>query len=171
MIIDIALDNYNDFFNEWDNTSFKIRDIHPELEEYLNYCSEEIPLRKKLEIHFFVEDPEVNETRENQIKTSYLNYYTFMQRIERKKMNRSLFQVITLTAIAIVCIFAYYMIESGNEIESIWGNVLVEGLMIGGWVFAWEALSIVTFEMHKHLRRISELKRFFKAKIHFGYKK
>ena len=54
IIIDIALDNYLEFFHEWDNSIFKKRDINPELAEFLDLCSEDIPLRKKLEIVFSI---------------------------------------------------------------------------------------------------------------------
>lgn len=44
IIIDIALDDYLDFFHEWDNSTFKKRDIHTDLAEFLDLCSEDIPL-------------------------------------------------------------------------------------------------------------------------------
>ena len=46
VIIDIALDDYIEFFHEWDNSTIKKRDIHPELAEFLDLCSEDISLRK-----------------------------------------------------------------------------------------------------------------------------
>ena len=50
IIIDIAIDDYIDFFHEWDNSAFKKRDINADLAEFLDLCSEDIPIRKKLEI-------------------------------------------------------------------------------------------------------------------------
>lgn len=58
IIIDIALDDYIDFFHEWDNSAFKKRDINADLAEFLDICSEDIPLRKKLEIAFSVNTEE-----------------------------------------------------------------------------------------------------------------
>ena len=46
IIIDIALEDYHEFFHEWDNASFRKRDIHPELAQFLDLCSEDIPLKK-----------------------------------------------------------------------------------------------------------------------------
>lgn len=42
IIIDIALEDYLEFFHEWDNSVFKKRDIHIELAEFLDLCSEDI---------------------------------------------------------------------------------------------------------------------------------
>ncbi|NMB97020.1 MAG: hypothetical protein GYA02_10485 [Clostridiaceae bacterium] len=35
VIIDIALDDYLKFFHEWDNSTFRKRDINAELEQFL----------------------------------------------------------------------------------------------------------------------------------------
>jgi hypothetical protein len=56
VVIDIALDRYLDYFHEWDNASFRKRDLHPELADFLDLCSEEIPLRKQLELNFCIKD-------------------------------------------------------------------------------------------------------------------
>ncbi|MDD2296456.1 MAG: hypothetical protein PHR10_08175, partial [Sphaerochaetaceae bacterium] len=56
VIIDIAIDRYVDYFHEWDNAVFRKRDLHPELAEFLDLCSEEIPLRKALEINFCIKN-------------------------------------------------------------------------------------------------------------------
>lgn len=54
IIIDINLGDYLEFFHEWDNSAFRKRDIHPELVQFLDLCSEDIPLRYKLEIVFSI---------------------------------------------------------------------------------------------------------------------
>ena len=60
VIIDIALDDYIDFFHEWDNASYKRRDIHNELVEFLDVCSEDIPIRKKLQIVFTLKTNDIS---------------------------------------------------------------------------------------------------------------
>ena len=52
IIIDIALDDYIEFFHIWDNSTYRKRDIHDELVQFLDLCSEDIPLGKSLEIVF-----------------------------------------------------------------------------------------------------------------------
>ena len=59
VIIDIALEDYLVFFHEWDNSALRKRDIHSELVEFLDLCSEDIPLRKKLEIVFTLDIDEI----------------------------------------------------------------------------------------------------------------
>ncbi|SPF50702.1 conserved hypothetical protein [Candidatus Desulfosporosinus infrequens] len=47
--------------------------------------------------------------------------------------------------------------------------MFLEGLLIGGWVFMWESLHIVSFESQDLLKRNKELARFLKATITFKY--
>ena len=85
IIIDIALEDYLEFFHEWDNSVFRKRDIHPELAEFLDLCSEDIPLRKKIEIVFTMNTDEISIEKEEQIRISYKNYYNSLQRLESRK--------------------------------------------------------------------------------------
>lgn len=56
MIIDISMDDYLSFFHEWDNSAFRRRDIHSELVSFLDFCSEDIPLKEKIEIALTLEN-------------------------------------------------------------------------------------------------------------------
>jgi len=56
VVIDIAIDRYLDYFHDWDNSVFRKRDLHPELTEFLDLCSEEIPLRKQLELNVCIKN-------------------------------------------------------------------------------------------------------------------
>lgn len=116
IIIDIALDDYIEFFHEWDNSVFKKRDMHPELAEFLDICSEDIPLREKLEI-----------------------------------------------------VFSIYGLFANHELNNIILKVLLESLLIGGWVFAWEAVHILFLDIIEPLHKRREAKRFLEAEISFKY--
>ncbi len=169
-IIDIALDDYMDFFHEWDNAAFLKRDINPELAKFLDMCSEDIPIRKQLEIIFTVENDIKNESKEKIIIDSYNNYYTFYKRLEKKKINAHLFKALALVGISICFIFANEMLPR-FLIDTIWADILLEGLMIGGWVFMWEAFLVITFQRHEHVYRSREIRRFLKTSISFKYGK
>src|SRR5574344_1980117 len=84
IIIDIALDDYHDFFHEWDNAAFKKRDIHPELADFFDLCSLDIPLRKELEIVISLKSNQAEPEKEEQLRLSYLNYYSALNRLETR---------------------------------------------------------------------------------------
>ena len=168
VIIDIALDDYQEFFHEWDNSVFKKRDIHPELAEFLDLCSEDIPLRKKLEIIFTLGSSELSAEKENQIHLSYKNYYRSLNRLETRKVKR-IFRISTiLLIISLTLLFAYGFLNH-NADSNIVSNVLLESLLIGGWVFAWEAVHLLFLDILAPFRRHREIKRLFEAIISFNY--
>lgn len=168
IIIDIALDNYQEFFHEWDNSVFKKRDIHPELAEFLDLCSEDIPLRKSLEIIFTLNTSEYNADKEEQIHVSYKNYYSSLNRLETRKVKRIIRISTILLVISLTLLFVYGFF-SNRAANNIISNVLLESLLIGGWVFAWEAVHLLFLDILAPFRRHREIKRLFEAVISFKY--
>lgn len=169
VIIDVLLNNYLEFFHEWDNAAFRKRDIHPELSNFLDLCSEDIPLRKEIEIQFCVKTAEISKDKEDQIRTSYYNYYQSLNRLERRKTKRHLRFSGILLLTALLLLSFYVILNSSIASKTIVMRVLLESLLIGGWVFAWEAIHMLFLDMIDPFRRRRELKRFLKADIGFRY--
>lgn len=169
VIIDVVLEDYMDFFDNWDNASFKKRDMHPELAKFLDRCSEDIPINKRLEINFCVKHEKKDECKEKQIIGSYKNYYAFYNRIKEKKIKEHLYKALLLIFTSICILLASELLTNRLE-ESLWSTLLLEGLVIGGWVFMWEALHVITFQRHEHVLRNKEIKRLLRAPIIFEYK-
>ena len=72
-VIELALDGYHDFFHEWDNASYKRRDLHPELTGFLDMCSEDIPLKKELEIRIEIgKEPKDDRMEDNHLEGTIL---------------------------------------------------------------------------------------------------
>jgi hypothetical protein len=107
VIIDIALGDYIEFFNEWDNSAFKMRDIHSDLVRFLDLCSDYIPLRKKIEIVFSIEKGEADKEKEDSIRISYSNYYNAFKRLESRKTKRYIRMSIILLIISLILLTSY----------------------------------------------------------------
>jgi hypothetical protein len=169
-MIEISLVNYNDFFHEWDNSIFKKRDVHPELTEFLDQCSEEIPLKEKMEIILSLQNETKNLDKENTLKESYKNYYSLYYKIENRKM-KGLYKSTIILIVIGFCFMLSSIMLTDQLPESVLSEVLVEGLTIGAWVFIWEALHFMVFERRELFLRRKELKRFLKTPLFFKYKK
>lgn len=168
IIIDIALENNLEFFHAWDNSSFKKRDINAELAEFLDLCSEDIPLRKRLEITFTINTEEISKEKEEQIKISYRNYYHSLKRLEDLKTKKIVKISVILLMISLTLLTTYgFMID--NKDDSIFSSVLLESLLIGGWVFTWEAIHLLFIDILQPFRRRREIKRFLGAVLSFKY--
>lgn len=168
VIIDIFLENYYEFFHEWDNSAFKKRDIHPELAQFLDLCSEDVPLRKKLEIVFCLNAAEISTEKEEQIRISYLNYYSSLRRLENRKTKRIVRISVILLFTSLLLLSAYALLIDIKEYTII-SKVLLESLLIGGWVFTWEAVHLLFLDIIEPFRRRREIKRFLEANLSFKY--
>lgn len=168
VIIDISLDDYLDFFHEWDNSIFKKRDIHAELAQFLDLCSEDISLKKKLEIILSINTLDISKEKEEQIRISYRNYYNSLLRLVNRKTKRFVKNSVILLIIALILLFSYGLLND-NKHTTIISNVFLESLLIGGWVFTWEAVHLLFIDIIEPFRRHREIKRFLNAEINFKY--
>lgn len=168
IIIDIALDDYHEFFHEWDNSVFRKRDIHPELAAFFDLCSEDIPLRKELEIVFSLKTNQAKSEKEEQIRLSYLNYYNSLNRLETRK-TKKLFRISAIMLVISLTLLFTYGFFADFRASSILSKVLFESILIGGWVFAWEAVHTLFLDIFVPFHRFREIKRLLRADITFKY--
>lgn len=167
-IIELALDGYHDFFHEWDNASYKRRDLHPELTSFLDMCSEDIPMKKEVEIRIEIGNESRSEAMEAQIRQSYENYYSFFIKQKKKKIKRNFRSSALLALVGIAFIFLYSLLSTDLP-NSIWVDVPLKGLYIGGYVFFWEALYNGYFGSKELIYRNKELARLRRADLQFIY--
>ena len=160
VIIDIALDDYIEFFHEWDNSTIKKRDIHPELAEFLDLCSEDISLREKLEINFSLNTAGISKEKEELIRISYHNYYNSLKRLSNRKTKRFFKLSAVLLFISLSLLSLYTLLANRIQSKAIISNVFLESLLIGGWVFTWEAVHMLFLDIIEPFRRRREINRF-----------
>jgi hypothetical protein len=168
VIIDIALENYLDFFHVWDNATLRKRDIHSELVQFLDLCSEDIPLRKKLEIVFTLDIDEISKEKENQIRLSYKNFYASIKRLEQRKTKGFIRNSITLLFISLILLTLYGLLNDISQ-STLLSRVFLESLLIGGWVFTWEAVHLLFIDIIEPFRRRKETNRLLDAELNFRY--
>ncbi|HZK28335.1 MAG TPA: hypothetical protein VFD00_12445 [Thermoclostridium sp.] len=169
VIIDIALDDYIEFFHEWDNSAFRKRDIHPELAEFLDLCSEDISLREKLELVVSINTSDISKEKEELIRISYRNYYNSLIRLAKRKTERFFRVSAILLVTSLLLLSSYTLLVNGIKKHTVISNVFLESLLIGGWVFTWEAVHMLFLDIIEPFRRRREMKRFLEAQLTFKY--
>lgn len=158
-IIEIALDQYADIFNKWDSAPFKRREIDPELEQYLERCSDEIPFRYPIELDFTIPSGIRDKQKEEKSRDGIKNHFTFKMYLLKKKLNRN-------NRRTLYCALAGSFLLGGVTIwqiapKSVLPSILEQGLLIGGWVFLWEAVSLfffVNYELYHGYRTCKRLR-------------
>lgn len=169
-VIELKVDNLSYIFNDWDSATFKRRDVDPELIEFLEDCSSDIPLRFGIELHFNVLNGIKDLNKEKQIVTGIKNYLNYLLYVEKKIIKRLFRKIITCIIIGFLLI-ACGSSWSAFMPRNIISNVLEEGVYVGGWVFLWEAVYLLFFEINLVRTKIKEYARLVNAPIHFAFVK
>lgn len=149
-IIEIALDRYTDIFDEWDPAPFKRRSIDPDLELYLEVSSEEIPLRYPVELCFKVLNGNRDEKMEGEAKNGLSNSFVFKMYLLKKDLKKSNVQILRWI------IYGFVFLWVGTAFPDQWTSkrllsLLAEALVIGGWVFLWEAVSLFFSQIERFI--------------------
>jgi hypothetical protein len=124
-------------------------------------------LRKKLELSFCIKSrKEEDVEKENILVASYQNYYDSQLHMVERNLRRHFKFSLILFFIAIGFIALYFVVDKSDG-GHLLSQIMVEGVLIGAWVFMWESFHMVFFESMEPMKRRRELKRFLEAKIGF----
>jgi hypothetical protein len=164
--IDVAINDYTDIFNEWDPAPFRRRDLHPDLQDFLEECSREITIKHPLAIVFYMPSARHSSEKEEICITGMRTHFAFNAHVLRKERKAMIRGVIRNMLIGLSLLVAAIMFDQ-LSIQNVLFQVLTQGLFIGGWVFIWEALSTLFFKNRIIHYKIKEWQRLHEAPIVF----
>lgn len=159
-MIEAALDDYVDIFNEWDPAPFKRRELAPDLLVYLEGSSNEISFRYPIELTFTLPAHKRNEAIEQEARTGLQNSFNFKLYLLRKEIRTINLLTLRYVLMGFGTLFAAQWLSAPAQAYTV-TTVLTEGLFIGGWVFLWEAVSLFFFsnrEIHHRYRTFTRLR-------------
>lgn len=139
--IPVNVDTYNDLFNQLDPTPFRKRDLAPELMEYLDSCSAEIPLNYKVEVSILILKEARDYQREKEIIAGFKHYFFYQLNSISDRIRSSQKRVAKYVFISFMCITCSALLR-GFFADNLFFDYVREGFTIGGWVFLWEAVSV-----------------------------
>lgn len=165
-MIEVALDQYSDIFNEWDPAPFKRREIDPDLELYLEGSSDEISFRYPIELCFTLPKGIRDEHLEGEMRDGLRNSFFFKMYLIKKELKKTNTQMFRWVLLGFV--FLWLGTVLSNQAEGKMAlSLLADGLFIGGWVFLWEAVSLFFFTNRDLYGRYRTYKRLYKAPVFF----
>lgn len=168
-IIQIWLDSYDDVFDDWDPSPFKLRDIEDEFLDFIWDSVEDIPKRDKIVFEFGIPSAQRNVLKEHTLISALKHQFDYMlTRNERKRRHEQL-EAIKYFLLGIFFFIVAYMGPFKSETLLI--TILEDGLFVGGWVFMWETFSNVFIESRELNEERSIIKRFMQAEVRFLEKK
>jgi TM2 domain-containing membrane protein YozV len=165
-MIEIGLDHYIDMFNEWDPAPFKRRSIDVDLELYLEGSSEEIPLQYPVELYFTVPAAAQNDQLEAESRSGLKNSFTFKLYLLQRELRKINTQMLRCALLGFVLLgvgkFALNQVGDTGLV-----SLLADALVIGGWVFLWESVSLFFFTNRELYYRYRLYKRLHDAPVIF----
>jgi hypothetical protein len=169
VIIYISLEHYKDFFCDCNFATPTKSDIHPDLVAYLESSVENLLLRKNLEIIFDISKEKRHKEQEKAVRVSYDRYYEACLRNEEIKIRRVAIKSFAMICFLMLLFSGYVGLESCMEISDS-REILMEGVLIGGWVFIWEAIRFISHQSGNSFIRSKRYGRFANAFVTFTYK-
>ncbi|MTI80341.1 MAG: hypothetical protein FH758_05565 [Firmicutes bacterium] len=168
-IIEITLTNYDDIFNSWDSSVYNIRDLDSSLKSFIEDCSSDIDLRKNIILRFNIWHQDKDTVREKIIVEGICTYFYYCLHITRnrfhERIKRAAFYVLTSLVFTIMSIYFRSIVKN----EMIHELVLLS-LTVGGWVFLWEAFSLLFIQSSELWKKKKQYKRLLGAPMIFKYR-
>lgn len=168
-IIEIAVEDYKNIFNELDYGPMIKREIAPDLKNFLYDCSYDIPYRYGIDIFLNIWSMENNKFKEELVLSGFKTYFSFYLRKCQKRLKRSYYQIAEYILISFMLLLSSFFLER-KLIKSVLSSVVLEGLIIGGWVFLWQSIAFITGDRKKLTDEIKTLKRLLDSSIYFKYR-
>lgn len=167
-IISIALEKYSDVFNELDSAPWSRKDIDIDFRVFLEESSSDIPLKRDIILRFTVAGEKQDESKEDLVKQGLRNYFLFVRHSMRKQMAKVYQRSIVYALAGFALLFASYSLQTAAQYTAF--TVLVDVILIGGWIFLWEAFSTYIFQGKEQREKLGHYERLSTAPIQFLYK-
>ncbi len=168
-LIEVALDRYEEVFNEWDPAPYKSRDLNPDLRHYLEDSADDIPLRKSIELLFKAPAQLYDNAKECNTREGLATYLACAVDTEQSNLRRLHNQSLIDLGVAIVLLTAVAYVSRVQD-DRLLLLVLRDGLTIGAWVFTWELISLFCFRRFTLRRELKKWKRLAGSVVQFTYR-
>ncbi len=105
-IISVALDHYEDVFNELDSAPWRRRDLDHDLRIFLEESSSDIPLKYDIILQFNVALERCDAEKEERLKLGLKTYFTFVRSSLQKQIRNSYERSMVYSVVAFFLLFA-----------------------------------------------------------------
>ncbi len=167
-IIEVSVDYYHEIFNGWDPSPIKRRDIEPDLLDFIEQCAYDIPLKYNIELHFYLPKSGVDVSKEQLTLTGIKNNFQFIIHFINRKLRVIRRKILLYIMMSFSFLVSGYLFKQYLTL-GVLTTPIFEGLVIGGWVFLWEAFSLFFFSSQEIRGRLRRYLKFVDSPIYFYY--
>ncbi len=167
-IVKTALKEYSDIFSDVDASPIRKRDLDSAYLDYFIDCSEDIPLRYKLELQFLCPGKIQDCAGEGRVKDGLGAYCNIMMLTLSEKIRKSYRKSIGYILVFIILVSSAYGFDASFH-KNVFTETLQEGIFVGAWVFMWEAFVILFLNRRDEVMEYKRYERLEKSKVEFRY--
>lgn len=164
----ISLDSYEELFNGWDAAPIKRRDLEPDLLDFLEQVSYDIPLSEKVKIVFQLPEAKKDSEKEQRSKEAIYHNFNLIRHFINKSLMQNNRKIATYLAMGVFFLLLSYSLDLYLHLTFPF-SILVDGFFIGGWVMFWEAFSLTFFIGHEFRNRRNRFARYSDSQVEFQY--
>ncbi|WP_425447575.1 hypothetical protein [Dethiothermospora halolimnae] len=168
-IIEISIEDYNDIFNSWDSSVYNVRDLDSSLKTFLEDCSYDIDLKNNIVMRFIMDNQKRNKETEKRIEKGIRSFFRYRLYVIKSSLFNKRKRAIIYIIISILFISLSYTLQVSTKMN-LFNNIIFQGLSVGGWVFLWEAFSLLFIQHGNFNKKKKEYKRLLNSSMEFKYK-
>lgn len=165
VIIQISLDKYDDVFDDWDSSPFKMRDIEDEFLDFIWDSIEDIPSHMDVIFEFSIPQALQSEQKEKVLISALNHQFDYMLRKIKRQRIKDLKETLRYFSIGVVFFIVFY--TAFDEASSFISQIIKDGLFVGGWLFIWETFSNIFIKSYKLSEERQIIQRFKREQIKF----
>ncbi|MFM7427490.1 MAG: hypothetical protein ACKO7W_21225 [Elainella sp.] len=139
--------------------------IDPDLELYLEESCEEIPSHHPIKLCFSLPAAKLDAQLETAVIEGLKNSFVFKQYLLRKQLRKTNTKMMRFVLLGLLLLGL--ALKFTDRIETVVLSTLMEGLVIAGWVFIWEAVSLFFFTNQELYHQYRIYQRLLKAPVVF----
>ena len=165
--ISLSLQNYEEIYNPYDYSQYKRRDMD---EDFLDYIYEEtlaIPLKHKVKLNFHIKKFVYDEDKTKNLKNAIKNNFMWRMGAVLQRLNDLYNKCLLLLVVGIIFLLLTFGFSNTINTDNAFFDAFGEGLSIIGWVFLWDLIEILVFDVTKLLKKKRYLKRLVNCKVEF----
>lgn len=149
VVIEIAVKNSRQLFNESDPAPFRERDLDDDFVTYVVSSIQEFPVQTKMKLEIFMTDESdklIDRTVIREAIRTYFEYETKLARSNlRKRLRMARFFFIMGFAALFICLGVAHFITSLQSSSPII-DIVREGFIISGWVAMWRPIEVLLYD-------------------------
>lgn len=165
VIIQISLDKYDDVFDDWDSSPFKMRDIEDEFLDFIWDSIEDIPSHIDVIFEFSIPQALQNEQKETVLISALHHQFDYMLRKIKRQRIKDLKETLRYFSIGVFFFIVSYTVF--DESYSFISQIIKDGFFVGAWLFIWETFSNIFIKSYKLSEERQIIQRFKRAQIKF----